>query len=89
MWFEDDTTYHIIAQTTFNSNLFEKIYAILEEKGKKKNVVFHDTICKAQNSMHDETIKLLDKIDVLFIVGGKDSSNTKAMFEKCVKKRNL
>lgn len=85
-YFENDTTYHIIAQTTFNSNLVEEIYAILEGKGKKEKLIFHDTVCKAQNSMHDEAIKMLEKIDILFIVGGKDSSNTKAMFAKCVEK---
>lgn len=77
--------HHIISQTTFNSDLVKKIYEILKNKGENEKIIFHDTVCKAQNNMHEETLKLIDQVEVLFIVG-KDSSNTKAMFTKCVEK---
>lgn len=69
----------IIAQTTFRGEVF---FATVFEIMKKFNVVeMHNTICEETINRQKELKKLAEKVDVLFIVGGKNSSNTKRLFE--------
>ncbi len=69
----------IIAQTTYRREVF---FATVFEIIKKFDVVeMHNTICQETICRQEELKKLAKKVDVLFIVGGKNSSNTKRLFE--------
>ncbi len=69
----------IIAQTTFRREVF---FATVFEIIKKFDVVeVHNTICQETVCRQEELKKLANKVDVLFIAGGKNSSNTKRLFE--------
>ena len=72
----------VLVQTTFS----EKKFAILEEKISEKtdintNLVIKNTICSATNQRQKETDELSKKVDFMIIIGGKNSSNTKKLYE--------
>ena len=72
----------IISQTTFSTKKFEVIKSIIEEKVPKNiEIVIKNTICLATETRQKETKELSTKVDAMIIIGGKNSSNTKKLFE--------
>ena len=70
---------YVVAQTTFNDNKFDKIVDEIDKKYKNIEVV-EKTICSATRERQDEVIELSKKVDTMIIVGGKNSSNTKELY---------
>lgn len=75
----------LVAQTTQNLiewkktiKFFEKLYT---------NAKIYDTICSVTENRQDEVLKLSRKMDMMIIIGGKDSSNTNKLYT--VSKENL
>jgi len=68
----------VVAQTTLDVEFFEQIVAILEEK--TKNLYVHNTICQATRVRQDAIKTLAPTVDAVVVVGGKDSSNTRKLF---------
>jgi len=71
--------YCLVSQTTFNTNVFEKI---AEEINKNyDNITIHNTICNATRKRQEACQDLAKRSDVMLIVGGKNSSNTKKLYD--------
>ena len=72
----------LISQTTYS---LEKFYIIEEiirnELPKNIELVVKNTICKATELRQKETEELSKKVDSMIIIGGKNSSNTKKLYE--------
>ncbi len=77
----------VVSQTTFERNLWEKIVKII--KNTCNRVVFFDTICSATNDRQKSTEKLSRESDLFIVIGGRNSSNTKKLYqiasERCKK----
>ena len=71
----------VVAQTTFNYNKFQGIVEILEEKGYNGSVV--NTICNATEERQRSARVLAAEADVMIVIGGKHSSNTRRLYEIC------
>lgn len=69
---------YIASQTTFNSDKFDKIVDLIKEKI-NTNIEVNKTICNATSNRQKETIELSKNVDIMIIVGGKHSSNTKEL----------
>ena len=71
----------LVAQTTFNADLF----ANMQKKLKKActNAEIFDTICGATINRQSEAKKLAREADVMLVVGGRFSSNSVKLFEIC------
>ena len=69
----------LTSQTTYNN---EK-YVNCQEIAKKlyTNAKIFDTICSVTEKRQNEVVKLSKESDVMLVVGGKKSSNTKKLFE--------
>lgn len=72
----------LISQTTYS---LEKFY-IIEDKIKKelpKNIelVIKNTICQATEIRQKETEQIAKKVNSMIVIGGKNSSNTKKLYE--------
>jgi (E)-4-hydroxy-3-methyl-but-2-enyl pyrophosphate reductase len=67
----------VVAQTTQNSDDYEKIVGKIK-KLYPQAVVFN-TICSSTQQRQAEVIALADEMDAIFIVGGKNSANTKRL----------
>lgn len=76
------TKYAILAQTTFSMEKFDKIVEKIKEKLPKDKILeINKTICNATQIRQDETKKMATKVDVMIIIGGKSSSNTRKLYE--------
>ena len=73
----------LVSQTTFQYNKFEKIVEILENRGYQLNVV--NTICNATQERQTEARELAKEADVMIVIGGLQSSNSRKLYEICAK----
>ena len=71
----------VVAQTTFNRTKYEDICEVLKKKF--AFVLKFDTICNATVQRQTEAEKLSREVDVMIVIGGKNSSNTQKLFEIC------
>lgn len=72
----------IIAQTTYSLKKFEEIVKELEQALKNKcQIEVKNTICSATRLRQEETEKISKEVEAMIIVGGKNSSNTKKLYD--------
>ena len=75
----------IVVQTTQSMrNFLETVSALLD---KAPEIRVFNTICDATRKRQDSALKLADKVDIMIVVGGKNSANTKHLAELCREKR--
>ena len=72
--------YCLVCQTTFNLNIFEEILKAIEINN-YSNIIVHNTICEATRKRQEACVALSSKCDVMLIIGGKNNSNTKKLYE--------
>jgi len=72
----------VISQTTFSVEKFNNIVAKLEEAIDKDkiNLVINKTICDATRLRQEEAEKISKQVDLMIVIGGKNSSNTKKLY---------
>ena len=69
----------IVAQTTFNYKKFQELVEIISEKG--YDILVLNTICNATEERQTEVKDLSRVSDAMIVIGGKQSSNTKKLYE--------
>ena len=79
--FTKDSSYCIVAQTTFNYKKFKDIVEKIASIGYDVNVV--DTICNATYERQCESKEIASKVDAMIVIGDTHSSNSKKLFEIC------
>ena len=73
----------IVSQTTFNYKKFQELVEIFQKKGYDVNVV--NTICNATEVRQTQARQIAKEVDVMIVIGGKHSSNTRKLYEICKK----
>ncbi len=68
----------VLAQSTQDFSLFGRVVAALIEKTEQLKV--YNTICHWTETRQKSTSELASRVDVLFIIGGKNSSNTNTLY---------
>jgi len=71
----------VIPQTTQRRQVFEEVVRVL--KLKAEEVVVCDTICAATHERQGEARRLARQVDVMLVVGGQKSANTRQLVEVC------
>ena len=71
----------LVAQTTFNYKKFDNIVEIFRKRGYNGSVV--NTICNATEERQRAARELASAADVMIVIGGKHSSNTRKLYEIC------
>ena len=73
----------IISQTTYSIEKFNEYSNLIQKKLENKNIEIEikNTICKATEIRQKETEEISKKVDLMIIIGGKNSSNTKKLYE--------
>jgi 4-hydroxy-3-methylbut-2-enyl diphosphate reductase len=69
----------VLAQSTQDPFLFGRVVAALLEKTGELGV--YNTICRSTQTRQMSTSDLAARVDTLFIVGGKNSSNTSKLYQ--------
>ena len=74
---EFDSLY-IVSQTTFNEDKFDLLVDEISKRTNKE-IIIDKTICNATSNRQEETRLISKDVDMMIIVGGKNSSNTKEL----------
>lgn len=77
--FNPEKEVYVVAQTTFERELWKKITKII--KNTCQSAIVFDTICSATNERQKYAAELAKVSDVFIVVGGKNSSNTKKLYD--------
>lgn len=76
---DENKKYCLLTQTTLNKKKLEKIKSYLENN--HSNVKILDKICGATQVRQEAVEDLAKQVDMLIVIGGKASSNTKKLYE--------
>ena len=76
-----DDKYCVVSQTTFNYKKFQDLVEIFQKKG--YDIIVANTICSATEERQKEASELAAKADVMIVIGGTHSSNTRKLYELC------
>lgn len=69
----------VLAQSTQDLHIFKKVVAVLIEKTKYLKI--YNTICQYTQTRQKSTSELASNVDTLFIIGGKNSSNSNILYQ--------
>lgn len=69
----------VVAQTTFNYKKFQELVEILKKK--RYDIIVLSTICNATEERQSETAQLAAMSEAMIVIGGKQSSNTKKLYD--------
>ena len=72
------------AQTTQNLLEFQKIKLFLKKVC--TNAIFFDTICNVTEKRQEEAISISQEVDAMIVIGGRESSNTRKLYNLCSEK---
>ena len=71
----------LISQTTYSLEGFLNIQNLIENKiSENVQLIVKNTICASTKIRQNETEKISKMVDAMIIIGGKNSSNTKKLF---------
>ena len=73
----------IVAQTTFSSEKFEHLVSLL--LGKSNDIHIVRTICTATDQRQEAALSLARQVDLMLVIGGRNSANTTRLAELCSK----
>lgn len=71
-----------VAQTTKSPESFRDLISAVIERSKELKV--YNTICNTTESRQESARKLAKNVDVMFVIGGYNSANTKRLAEICL-----
>ena len=74
----------IVSQTTFSGEKFRSIVSCLLEKSREIKIL--RTICTATDLRQASALELAKNVDVMIVVGGKNSANTSRLAQLCATK---
>lgn len=77
--------FYLVCQTTFNmqlaDHLISKIKLMLEPSNE---LIINKSICLAQKTINEYAVKLAHDCNIMIVVGGKNSSNTKELYNNLI-----
>ena len=69
----------IVSQTTMVRERYDELCALLKEKIKAPDI--RPTICPATRDRQSEAVEIAEKADVMIVIGGHTSSNSKKLYQ--------
>ncbi len=71
----------IVAQTTADQKEWKKVLEVVKDKA--SNLEIFDSLCEATMERQKEAEELSKSCDMIVVIGGKQSSNTKKLYDIC------
>jgi 4-hydroxy-3-methylbut-2-enyl diphosphate reductase len=75
----------IVSQTTLNFNYYFDVVKNIINMIEAKEILVLNTICKITEEREKESTEIAKFVDAIFVLGGRESSNTKKLFKICKK----
>ncbi|HJT80642.1 MAG TPA: 4-hydroxy-3-methylbut-2-enyl diphosphate reductase [Chthoniobacterales bacterium] len=75
--------YGIISQTTQPIDQVRRMVAAIRHRHRESEVVFVDTVCRPTKERQTALGELIDQADVIVVVGGHHSNNTRQLVQTC------
>ena len=72
---------YVISQTTFSLKKFDELVLLIKDRFKNYDIDINNSICKATELRQKEVEELSKDVDSVIVVGGKNSSNTKKLYD--------
>ena len=76
----------IVSQTTNQSENVEALVAKIRKLPSVESVEFNNTVCKPTRDRQTAARELAEAVDVMIVIGGYNSSNTKKLLRVCAEK---
>jgi len=73
----------VVAQTTVGRDKFAALSEAIKSKFAACDVEFMDSLCDLQEKIQSASARLAAQCGTMIVIGSKDSSNTKALYEQC------
>ena len=73
-----------VSQTTFPPSMWNAVLEVI--KGRVRDLESHCTICSATEARQRESAELAASVDAMIVVGGRNSANTRKLYEVCAAK---
>ena len=70
----------VISQTTFSSTKFDYLVNVLKERFKEYDITIDKSICNATELRQKECEEISKKVNLMVVIGSKNSSNTKELY---------
>lgn len=70
----------VVVQTTLEQKLFTKLVSLIKERYNESDITVKNTICNATELRQNEVLEIAKRNDAVLIIGGKESSNTKNLY---------
>ena len=77
----DEKKLLIVAQTTLQKDIFYNFVSKIKDKYKNSEIIIKDTICEATEQRQNEILDIAKRNDVVLVIGGSESSNTKNLYK--------
>ena len=71
----------VVAQTTFSQEMFSAILEEIVRRYPGAELEAVDTLCDSTKRRQDEVKELAERVDAMVVVGGRDSGNTRRLYE--------
>lgn len=71
----------VVAQTTIALNTWERCVQALKERIDQPEIF--NTVCSATSTRQTEAVEIAKNVDILWVIGGRNSSNTKRLYQLC------
>ena len=78
-----NTNYYLVSQTTVSMSSVNKLKDYMDKN--KITYKSENTICNYQKMIQSSSVELAKNMDMMIVIGGKNSSNTKELFNECSK----
>ena len=78
----------IVSQTTMPPQLLGEIRASIEQRNPAADIRFVDTVCHPTKRRQQAMLELIDRVDAVVVVGGRNSNNTRRLVGFC-RRRNV
>ena len=76
----------IVCQTTMPSELLAELRSTIESKNANADIRFVDTVCHPTKRRQQAMVELVEQVDAVVVVGGRNSNNTKRLAEFCLQR---
>lgn len=74
-----EDSYFIVCQTTIKKDVLDQVTEVLSSKGMELEI--KNTICNATTERQDACRQLSKNVDAMVVIGGRNSSNTRKLFD--------